>query len=446
MNRPAADDVDLPGGAEPLRSAARPWWMRALPFLGRAPALTGRQWRMLGVLGAANLIDGYDLAIMGLALPQIQSGLHVGEAEVGAMTAVVRLGVIPAVLLTALADQIGRRSLLLAAILAFTLCTFLTAFSRNATDFMSLQFIARIFLAGEQMLAVVIIAEELDAGTRGWGIGMVGALGTLGYGLASIVFSVVNLLPFGWRALYMFGVVPLLIIAWFQRSLSETQRFQMHRESRAPMRGIAAAWQPFRNVVHMYPRRMLALCAAIFPITFVLEASMIFVSKSLQEVHGYSPGNVAVLFLTVGVLAPIGNVIAGALADRVGRKHVMITAIFCNAVAIALFYNAAGWWIPPAWGLMVLTLTMVFILFAALGSELFPTSYRSTASGIRAMVATVAAAAGLWVEGHLYVFAGSHGAAITWMLLVTPISPVIIWRCLPETANQELEVISPERV
>jgi predicted MFS family arabinose efflux permease len=202
--------------------------------------------------------------------------------------------------------------------------------------------------------------------------------------------------------------------------------------------------QPLRNLIRMYPGRLLALCAALFPITFVLETSMLFVSKFLQEVHGYSPATIAVLFLTVGVLAPIGNVVAGALGDRFGRKLVMVVGILLNAAAAALFYNAAGAWVPAAWGLMVLTVTMVLVLFAALGAELFPTSYRSTASGVRAVVATIGAALGLWLEGRLYAKVGSHAAAITAMLAVTPVAPLIIGFFVPETANRELEAIVPE--
>jgi hypothetical protein len=40
---------------------------------------------------------------------------------------------------------------------------------------------------------------------------------------------------------------------------------------------------------------------------------------------------------------------------------------------------------------------------------------------------------------------GSHGAAITAMLIVTPVAPLVIGFFVPETANQELEAISPER-
>jgi putative MFS transporter len=419
--------------------------MTALPFLGRAPMLSRHQWRLMGVVGAANLFDNYGMAILGLALPQIQNGLGIAEADVGELTAIVRLGVIPAILFTALADHAGRRVLLLVTILGFTLATFLTGFAANAAQFTALQFVARVFIAAESILAFVVIAEEFDARVRGWGIGMLGALGTFGHGVAAIIFSVVNLLPFGWRALYVVGVLPLLLLAWFRRTLGETRRFEAHRERRGSIGAVSGMLQPFRNLARMYPGRMLALCGALFPIAFVLEVAMLFVSKFLQDVHGYSPGNVAVMFLTVGIVAPIGNVAAGVMGDRFGRKRVMITGIFVNAAATALFYNAAGAWVPVGWALMLLSLTMILVLFAALGAELFPTSYRSTASGVRSVVATLGAALGLWLEGYLFVLVGSHAEAITWMLVVTPIAPIIIALFVPETANQELEDISPER-
>ena len=204
-----------------------------------APRLSDRQRRVLAVLGAANLVDSYDFALMGLALPQIQAGLGVADGEIGGVLAFVRLGVAPALLLTLLADSAGRRRLLLLTIVGFTVCTGLTALARGPLEFMVLQFLARAFIAGETMLAVVVITEEFDAENRGWGIGILGALGALGHGLASIVYSFVNVLPLGWRSLYLLGLVPLLLLAWFRRTLAETPRFARLHGAEAPRGGAA---------------------------------------------------------------------------------------------------------------------------------------------------------------------------------------------------------------
>ncbi|MFN8643720.1 MAG: MFS transporter [Candidatus Binatia bacterium] len=194
----------------------------------------------------------------------------------------------------------------------------------------------------------------------------------------------------------------------------------------------------------MYPGRMLAL-AAIVPFAFVTETAMTFASKFLQDAHGYAPRDIAALYLTVGVCGLLGNVVAGALGDRLGRKRVLAAGLVVNGLAAFGFYNLDGWLVPLCWGAMVASVTMVLVLFAALGSELFPTSYRSTASGVRAVIATIGAAGGLWLQGLLYARCGSHAAAITSMLVLAPVAPLVILLFLPETANRELEEVSPER-
>src|SRR4029453_9434456 len=153
------------------------------------------------------------------------------------------------------------------------------------------------------------------------------------------------------------GVLPLLLVAWMRRSLSETRRFTAHRASAAHTRW-RGALQPLRNLVRMYPGRMVALSAALFPFAFVTETTMFFPSKFLQQVHGYSPGDVAVMYLTVGVLGLLGNIVAGVLGDRFGRRKVLIVSLLANGGAAALFYNVAGWAVPWLWGILGGTVTM----------------------------------------------------------------------------------------
>ncbi len=421
----------------------RPWWTFAVPYPGPMPKLARKQWSIMGLLAVAELFDQYDIGIMGLALSQIQAGLAIPEAQVAGVNAVIRLGMLPAFGLTIMADRLGRRRLLLTTIVGFTVCTFATGFVRDAREFILLQFLARVFIGGETMLAVVVIAEELSAGDRGFGIGLLGALGALGHGLAALVFGFVEVLPFGWRALYVVGVIPLLFLTWFRRGLPETQRFESHRRTLQGHK-LRDRIEPVLHLVRMYPRRMGVLSVAILPFDFVVATAFTFMPKTLQEVHGYSPGNVTALFLTAGGLAILGNIYAGILGDRFGRKPVMCAGMVLNAIAIVGFYNASGWMVPPLWVMAVFTITGVGVLFKALGSELFPTSYRSTASGMRAVVGTLGGVAGLAIEGPLYQLVGSHALAITCMAPVLVLPPILIATLLPETAARELEDISPE--
>jgi putative MFS transporter len=224
------------------------WFRYGFGFVRSAPELEVREWSLLGLLGLTLLINHYDFAVLTLALPQIQAGLSIPEDEIGRVVAGVRLGVLPALLLAFVADRVGRRRLLVLTILGFTLCTTLTAFAPNASTFVALQFTARMFIAAEEMLAIVVIAEEFTAESRGFGLGILAAFGALGFGVAALVLALVNKLPFGWRALYVVGALPLLWVAWLRRRVPETRRFEAEREARPVESSVRQALRPLREL------------------------------------------------------------------------------------------------------------------------------------------------------------------------------------------------------
>src|SRR5262249_23924513 len=108
----------------------------ATPYPGRPPLLTERQWRVMALVSVAVLFDQYDLSLLSLALKQIQAELSLSEADLGSVGAFVRLGALPSFLIVMLADVIGRRGVMLATIVVYTLITGLTAFVPDAKTFM----------------------------------------------------------------------------------------------------------------------------------------------------------------------------------------------------------------------------------------------------------------------------------------------------------------------
>ena len=422
-------------------AARPPRWLIFAPFLGRAPALTPRQWQVLGLVSVATLFDQYDRALFALALPQIQLSLGIAEADVGWLGSIVRLGALPAFAATVAADRIGRRRVLLATIIGYTVCTAATALAPDARTFVVFQFLAHIFTAAESMLAVVVIAEELDANVRGWGIGALFAIQACGVGLAALLFPLFEWLGLNWRALFAVGVVPLAVIAYWRRVLPETARFT---EARAAALAPTPALAPIVALARAYPGRFAAVAAVAFVFSAGGAAADFMGPKYLQDAHGWSPARVAVLYVLGGALAIAGSAYAGRLSDRIGRRPV--TVVFGVAVlslAIA-FYNATGWVLPVLWIVLIFTLVGHDVLQASFAAELFPTSYRTTASGARAIVATLGGALGLAVESILYRALGSHWEAISIMLVGAFLAPLIVALAFPETAGRTLEEIAPE--
>jgi MFS family permease len=422
-------------------TARPPRWLLFAPFLGRPPALTPRQWQVLGLVSIATLFDQYDRALFALALPQIQASLGIAEADVGWLGSIVRLGALPAFLATVAADRIGRRRVLLATIIGYTVCTAATALAPDARTFVIFQFLAHIFTAAESMLAVVVIAEELDANVRGWGIGALFAIQACGVGLAALLFPLFEWLGLDWRALFAVGVAPLAVIAYWRRVLPETARFT---EARAAGLMRTPALAPVAALVRAYPGRFAAVAAVAFVFSAGGAAADFMGPKYLQDAHGWSPARVAVLYVLGGALAIAGSAYAGRLSDRVGRRPVTVAlGVAVLTLAIA-FYNATGWWLPVLWIVLIFTLVGHDVLQASFAAELFPTSYRTTASGARAVVATVGGALGLAVESLLYRVLGSHWEAISLMLAGALLAPLIVALAFPETAGRTLEEIAPE--
>lgn len=430
------NDAPPPPDDERVRA---PRWTRVVPWPARMPALPRRQWKVLGLLGAAEFVDHYDIGLLSILMLQIQQGLGVAEDEIGRVAGLIRLGALLSLAAGVLADRIGRRRLLLVTVLGFTLTTFLTAFARTPAEFTLFQLIGRGFLYAETAIAIVVVTEELAAKDRGFGIGLLGALGALGHGGAAIALSFVETIPYGWRALYALGALPLLGLAWLRRSLPETARFAASPAPRGRW------WRPLHSLATMYPGRVAALTGVAFSLDFAASAAVGFMAKTLQEVHGYEPSDVTLLYLAGGVLAVAGNQAAGLWSDRAGRKPVLITLLLVMGAAYAGFYDTRGFWIAPLWIVQVFALQGVTVLVRALGSELFPTSYRSTASSLRMVVATLGGSAGLLLESELYGALGSHAAAITALLPALLVAAALVWLTLPETAGRELEEVSPER-
>lgn len=417
--------------------------MRAAWFLGRPPALAHRQWRVLGLVATASFFETYDLYLFTLSLKQIQTSLGIAEDQLGYVASIVRFGALPAFLVTFAADRVGRRRVLLFTILAYTVFTGATAFSPNPATFIALQFLARTFAVAESLLAVVVIAEEFDPEVRGWGIGAFAAIQSCGAGLAAILFALVGHLDDGWRGLYLVGLGPLLLLAYFRRGLPETTRFVDQRQRRA--RQAVPLWQPLVHLLRMYPERLLAVACVLFLVAVAEASANLFGPKYLQDVHGWTPAGVGVLTFGAGAFAILGNTFAGWLSDRVGRKPVTVGFLIGQGVFTIIYYNAPGMFIIPTWVLMIFALLGVNVVLSAYGSEIFPTSYRATAAGARVIIATLGASVGLLLESVLYGVYHSHWPAICTLTVVMLVAPLLVWRVFPETSGRTLEDIAPER-
>jgi len=388
-------------------------WSIPNPLLALPADLSPAQRRVLLLLGAAFFIGQYDMTLLTLALPDVQGSFDTPEEKLGQLVAVARLGAIPALALALVADRTGRRRLLVLTLFGLSLSCLATAFAQNAGQFMLFQSSARLFVTLEEILAVTYALEMLPARHRGWGVGFLAAMGALGSGLAAVLYGSVDVLPGGWRALYFGGGLAILYVAWLRRSLPESPMFEAR---------VGPWWggdylAPLREIFSRHRSQVTTLLLIAGAFFFQIGATLNFMSKYLQTTHGYSSGQVSVLFVLAGAFAIFGNVVAGRLSDALGRRPVLAGALVVNSLALVAFSNIGGWWLPVAWIAALFSFFAAEVLINAISGELFPTSCRSTAATLRILCSVLAGALGLLVEGYLYTALGSHQAALTLMAL-----------------------------
>lgn len=429
-----------------MTAAGEPAQIRWLPPGLRPPGgMTQRQELVFLLVGAAALFGGYDTNVFGFTIPQIQVSLGIPEDKVGLTISIFRLSAIAALLLAWTADIIGRRRLLLFTIVGQAIATLASGFAQDYAQFVWAQTITRVFGYAEEMLCYVVIAEEIAAAARGWANGTLAAMYYAGGGIASLVFAAITYLPYGWRAMYVIGSVPLFLVAYLRRYLPETQRFEARdREVHKLSSRLAAALDMLRKLVHEHPRRLATILIAISAYGFAIWPSAVLGQKYLQDTLHFTPAQTTMLILPGGLLAVSFNILAGRLSDKIGRRAVIFAALIITTGSYGVFYSGLDWkylplmWVPGFFGFLCAD-----SLFAGLSAEIFPTAYRATVSGLRYLVSILCGALSLALEGPLYDIFHAHGPALIVLLATVPIALIALLR-LPEPAGRTLEDIAAQ--
>ncbi len=419
-----------------------PWWIP--PFLGGVPAgVTPAHLRVLGFVTLAMFFENYDLGMLGNALPQIAATFGLDKVELGNFTALTRLGALPAFFLLPLGDRIGRRRLLLLSVAGMSVGSFVTALAQSPTQFVIAQIATRTFIVSAAVTSFVVVSEEFPAANRGWGIGMLGGVGAIGFGVGAGLYGAVDRLPFGWRALYALGLIPLFFLPALARGLRETARFAAAHAAGAESASLGGALRPIAELLRRHPRRALAIALIGALSSAGTGPSFQFISQFLQTERGWTPGAFAALSVVFGAFAIVGNPVAGRLGDRYGRRVVAACVLALFPLMSIAFYAGPASLVAVPWTLMVFLSMACSVCVRALATELFPTEFRGTGSGTLALLETVGVGLGLLTYSAVAGALGSQAIAIPLVALACLGAAASVY-LVPETARRELEELSTD--
>lgn len=402
--------------------------------------------RTLILVSLAFFVAGFDLNILGAVMPRMLADFGRPTEDAGMTITFIRIGVLAALVFSALSDRFGRRALLLFTVIGSAITTLATAFAQTSEQFIFFQGLVRAFGYAQDMISIVVVTEEMDERVRGWALGVLIAVGAAGAGAAALIFGFVEIIPGDWRGLYVIGAMPLVFIAFLWRNLKETKRFNHQASIPKPDRGMMDVVAPLIDMAKRDTARLLLIIGVVAPFAFGGTAAVVLFPTFLQEERGFTPPGISALVIGGGAFALLGNFLSGRMSDLWGRRTVFIGACLMFTLAWALFYTVAtGWVLVAAWIVGIVCFFAMDVTSSAFGAELFRTAYRSTGSAIRMATSIVAGGIALMLHTfYVYGWFDQHGNSIAALLVFVPISAIIAWAFLPETAGRKLEDIAPE--
>jgi MFS family permease len=423
----------FPGGMLPLAWLHR----RALrrPSRGRVPwwaptqVLDARAASTLGALATIAVVAGYLGTILTQTVTFAADDFDASKTAQSTALAVVRVGVLATMLITAFADRRGRRRLLLlCASIGCAVCA-LGALAPNLGLLTADYLVVRTMVAACSVLLVVIVAEAMPAGARAYGVTILGLSGSLGVGACLIALPLADLAEPAWRILYVLPLLGLPAIAWAGRLLPESRRYEVPHDDVA-MRG--------------HTGRLWLLAVSALLLNLFKDPASQLLNEFLRDERSFSAARISAFNILTNLPGLVGVIIGGRLADAHGRRGVGAVAV----VGGTLFLTAQM--VSSGWEMWVLSLVGSIIAAASLpalgvyGPELFPTSLRGRANGVIAAMGVVGTVTGLLVAGVLSDRWDGLGAALVPLMVGPLIVGVLLLVAYPETAKHELEELNPE--
>ena len=203
-------------------------------------SLTRSQWNTLTASNLGWLFDGFETYALILTVgPALRTLLEKSQyaqipAFAGTVIAITLLGWgIGGMIGGVLADYIGRKRMMIYAIIAYSIATGMSAFSFDWMSFAILRFLVGICIGSEWATGSSMMAELWPDNARGKGAGLMQCGLGIGFFLASLAWLFISPLgPDSWRYMYIIGVIPALLTLWIRRSIPESHLWEATNKKR----------------------------------------------------------------------------------------------------------------------------------------------------------------------------------------------------------------------
>ncbi|WP_439668850.1 putative arabinose efflux permease AraJ, MFS family [Cupriavidus necator] len=350
------------------------------------------------------IFDGYDLAVVGIALPSIMKDLGVAPTQAGLMVSSALFGMVfGAIFLGTMADRIGRRWTIAICVALFSVFTAAAGLVKDPLLFSMARFLAGLGIGGVMPNVVAQMTEYAPKKIRATLVTVMFS----GYAVGGVLAALLGkslIEAYGWQSVFLAAGLPVLLIPVILGSLPESMPFLLARGDHEALRRIVsrlapeqrwsatdrfavpaqdkAASAPIRHLFH----EGRGFSTIMFWIAFFMCLFMVYALSSwltrLMAGAGYSLGSALTFVLVLNLGAMMGAVGGGWLADRYHIKYVLAAMYALAAVSITLL----GFRMPTELLFVVVGLAGAStigtqIVANAYTGQFYPTAIRSTGLG-----------------------------------------------------------------
>ncbi|MTH65681.1 MFS transporter [Paracoccus shanxieyensis] len=363
------------------------------------------QYRLFVIFGLVWLADAMQVLSIGFSAPSIAASFGITVPQALSTGTLFFTGMlIGAFAFGRLADRIGRRPVLLIAVLIDAICGVASAFAPDLQWLLVLRFLTGVGVGGTLPVDYTMMAEFLPASRRGrWLVFLESfwAIGTIALAILALVAA--NFGPDAWRIIFFVTGIPALIGVVLRFYIPESphylnktgksdearkvlQRVAKSNGSTAEIAPLTPEVMERKSILALFSggivRRTVCLMAAWALVSMAYYGVFVYLPIRLSgEGFGFMRGQVFLIILAIVQLP--GFALAAYGVEKWGRKPTLMGFLLLSAVG-CLFYSFGT-------NTYVVVGSTLLLSFALLGTwaglyaftpEVYPTSLRASGMGL----------------------------------------------------------------
>lgn len=395
------------------------------------------KWLALWAAFFGFLLDAMDVLLYVFAIHTLKDEFGLTNAQAGLVSSATLIassfgGVASGIL----CDRFGRRRTLIWTILLYSFASGGTALSNGLAGLLFWRALVGLGLGGEWSAGAVLVAESWPAHQRARAVSLMQSGWAIGYMLAALVAAVI--LPrFGWRVMFLVGVLPALLTFFIRRKVQEPE---IHR-------GVAPGRvrEVFRGELGRRTMVATAVATAVLLGYWGLFTWLPGFLSAPKEAGGagFDIVKTSGWIFAMQIGAFLGYLNFGWLADRFGRRPAFAFYVVIAALLTPVYGTLPLWGGEFAGSGLLLLGPLIgffgtgfFSLFGSMLAELYPTRIRGTGQGFVYNFGRGLSAAAPYLVGAAADSSGL-GIALTMNSMFFLAGAALVF-LLPETRNTNL--------